>query len=83
MTSNPLFGDKNGLGNGFPWTQPPAGRAIEYDPAEYPMAAKMLDTSICVGSALHPLFVQPREVMEGYVEAFRKVLADPRRLIDS
>ncbi len=81
VTSNPLFRDKNGLGDGFPWTQPPASRTIEYEPADYPRAARMLDSSICVADAKYPLFVQPRQVMEGYVEAFTKVLADPERLI--
>ena len=81
VVSSPVFRNREGLGNGFPWTQPPASRAVEYEPGDYPVAARTLDSSICVGDALHPLFVQPIEVMEGYVEGLRKVLADPERLI--
>lgn len=80
-TSNPLFRTREGLGNGFPWSQPPASREVDYDPADFPEATRLLESSICVGNAMHPLFVQPREVMEGYVEGFRKVLADPEQLV--
>jgi len=81
VASSPVFRNREGLGDGFPWTQPPASRAVEYKPGDYPVATRTLESSICVGDALHPLFVQPSEVMEGYVEGFKKVLADPERLI--
>ncbi len=81
VTSDPLFRTREGLGNGFPWTQPPASRAVDYEPDDYPDALRMLDTSLCVSDASHPLFVQPREVVAGDVEGITKVLADPERLI--
>jgi len=81
VTSNPLFRTHDGLGNGFPWTQPPASRSVHYEPGDYPNASRMLDTSICISDAGHPLFVQPREVVEGYVEGITKILEDPERLI--
>jgi perosamine synthetase len=82
VTSYPLFQTKEGIGSGFPWTQPPASRQIDYKPEEYPEAIRLLETSLCVSDSRHPLFVQPREVIEGYIEGFAKVLADPQRLAD-
>ncbi len=79
VTSFPIFETKAGLAPGFPWTLSAGDR--EYRPEDYPVAKRLLETSICVGDGRHPLFVQPRSVMEGYVEAFAKVLADPGRLL--
>jgi perosamine synthetase len=81
VTSFPIFQTKEGLATGFPWTLSPAGERVEYRPDDYPEAKRLLETSLCVGSARHPLFVQPRALMEEYVGAFAKVLADPGRLL--
>lgn len=81
VTSFPLFQAREGLGGGFPWTQPPAGRQVDYRPGDYPRAIAALDSSICVGNERRPIWMQPREVMEGYVAGFHKVLADPARLL--
>lgn len=81
VTSFPIFQTRDGLAPGFPWTLSAAGRQVEYRPDDYPEARRMLDSSLCVGDARHPLFVQPRRVMDEYVEAFTKVLADPGRLV--
>ena len=82
VTSFPIFQTKEGLAPDFPWTLSPAGERLEYRPEDYPVAKRLLQTSLCVGSARHPLFVQPRSVMQGYVEAFRKVLSNPGQLLD-
>ena len=81
VTSFPIFETKEGLAPGFPWTLSPAGDRVEYRPDDYPVAKRLLDTSLCVGDGRHPLFVQSRRLMEEYVEAFEKVLADPERLL--
>ena len=83
VTSNPMFRAREGLGDGFPWTQPPASRSVDYEADDYPVTRQALESSICVSDASHPLFVQPREVVEGYVEGFSKVLAEPERLVEA
>jgi dTDP-4-amino-4,6-dideoxygalactose transaminase len=83
VTSFPIFRTKEGLAPGFPWTLVAAQDRVDYRPEDYPVAKRLLETSLCVGSARHPLFVQPREVMEGYVAGFAKVLADPGRLLEA
>jgi hypothetical protein len=45
-----------------------------WDRAEHPEAAGLLESSIVLGTAEEPLFVQPPELMERYVEAFEKVV---------
>jgi len=46
-----------------------------WDRAEHPQAARLLESSIVVGTAEEPLFNQPAELMERYLEAFEKVIA--------
>jgi dTDP-4-amino-4,6-dideoxygalactose transaminase len=81
VTSFPIFQTKEGLAPGFPWTLQPPGKGGDVEPEDYPVAKRLLETSLCVGSARHALFVQPRRVMEEYVAGFAKVLADPGRLL--
>ena len=81
VTSFPIFQTKEGLAPGFPWSLAPEGQRVAYDPAAYPEAQRLLDSSLVIGDARHPLFVQPREVMEGYMAAITKVLADPALLL--
>jgi dTDP-4-amino-4,6-dideoxygalactose transaminase len=81
VTSFPIFQTKEGLAPGFPWTLRPPGQGGDDEPEGFPVAKRLLETSLCVGSARHPLFVQPRRVMEEYVAGFAKVLADPGRLL--
>jgi perosamine synthetase len=58
-----------------PW-QP--GRDAEplapWDPREYPETTRLLEASIVIGSADHPIFCQPATVAERYVEGFRKLV---------
>jgi perosamine synthetase len=63
-----------------PW-QP--GDEDELEPwrsEDYPEANRLIDSSIVLGTAEHPLFNQPAELMERYVEAFEKVLGDREAL---
>ena len=45
-----------------------------WDPAAHPVAAHMLDSSIVIGTAEHPLAAQPPALMKRYGEAFEKVM---------
>lgn len=55
----------------------------KWDPAEYPEASRLLEESLILGSEGMPLFVQQVELMERYVEAVEKVLANLERLLEA
>lgn len=78
VTSFPIFQTHEGLGRGYPWSLAPGAGAV--DPSDYRNAIELLDASIIVCDEVHPIFVQPLELMEAYVAAFQKVLADPLAL---
>jgi dTDP-4-amino-4,6-dideoxygalactose transaminase len=80
MTSFPIFQTKEGYGKGCPWSCPFYGKSITYDPADYPEAIQLLETSIVINDEPHPIFVQELELMELYSAAVHKVLRDPQKL---
>ncbi len=47
-----------------------------WDPAEYPVATRMCETTFSLGSEARPLFVQEPELMEQYAAAVYKVMGD-------
>jgi len=47
-----------------------------WDPAAHPVTARLLESSIVIGTADHPLFNQPADLMHRYAEAFEKVMSD-------
>jgi perosamine synthetase len=47
-----------------------------WDPAAHPVTTRLLDSSIVIGTADHPLFNQRPELMAKYAEAFEKVMND-------
>jgi dTDP-4-amino-4,6-dideoxygalactose transaminase len=61
-------------GRRAPWRPGDDGPLAAWDPATYPETARLLESSIVLGTADAPLFNQPPELMESYLEAFRKVL---------
>ena len=77
----PVFRNREGFGGHFPWTQPPASRDIRYDPADFPEATALLDSSLVICDMKHPIFVQPIELIERYAETIRQILSDPERLL--
>jgi perosamine synthetase len=79
----PVFQEHRGYGGSFPWSVPPAGRWIEYHEEEFPRTRQLLDSSLVVGSSQHPIFVQPRELMEHYVDVIEYLLEDPDRWMAS
>jgi dTDP-4-amino-4,6-dideoxygalactose transaminase len=54
-----------------------------WDPSEFPEATRLLESSIVLGTATEPIFNQPAELMERYLEAFEKVLGDPGALFSA
>jgi perosamine synthetase len=50
-----------------------AERLLPWDPAEYPETSRLLESSIVIGSADHPIFAQPAPVAERYVDGLRKL----------
>jgi hypothetical protein len=78
----PVFQDRAGFGGAFPWTQPPASREVTYDLADFPEATALLDSSLVICDARHPIFIQPSEVIEAYADVIREVLADAQRVVD-
>jgi hypothetical protein len=47
-----------------------------WDRGEHPEAARLLESSIVLGTADEPLFAQPAELMGQYLGAFEKVIDD-------
>jgi perosamine synthetase len=78
----PVFQNREGFGGRFPWTQPPASRDVTYDLGDFPEATALLDSSLVICDARHPIFVQPIDVIEAYAETIRHVLADAGRIVD-
>ncbi len=47
-----------------------------WDPAEYPVASRLCDITLSLGSEAHPLYVQEPELMDQYAAAVCKVMGD-------
>lgn len=47
-----------------------------WDPAEFPVASRLCDVTVNLGTESKPLYVQEPELMDRYVEAVQKVLGD-------
>lgn len=74
MTSFPIFQRLDeGYGKGCPWSCPFYGKSIQYNPEDCPEAIHLLNTSLVINDELHPIYLQDLELMEYYVQAFRKV----------
>jgi hypothetical protein len=46
---------------------------LNYDPSRYPVTSRLLAGSLVLFSQSCPLIAQPDEVVDGYIEAFRRV----------
>jgi dTDP-4-amino-4,6-dideoxygalactose transaminase len=56
--------------------------ATNYDPARYPVTAKLLAGSVVLFSQSCPLIAQPDEIVDGYIEAFRRVWQERGSLVE-
>jgi perosamine synthetase len=69
-----LFHNRRGFGAGWPWsadTQTDFDTA--YDPARFPRARALLDSSFVLFSQSCPLIAQDTALVDGYAEAFARV----------
>ncbi|MFC5721629.1 hypothetical protein ACFP1Z_15770 [Streptomyces gamaensis] len=51
-------------------------RLRPWDPAEFPVASALCDTTFSLGTVTRPLYVQEPGLMDRYVDAVEKVMAD-------
>jgi dTDP-4-amino-4,6-dideoxygalactose transaminase len=74
LPAHPVFRLREGFGDGWPWsTDRETDFATLYDPARFPHAKALLDTSIVLFSQSCPLIAQTDETVDRYAEAFRRV----------
>jgi dTDP-4-amino-4,6-dideoxygalactose transaminase len=60
-----------------PWQPGADSQPLQpWDRRAHPEAARLLESSIVLGTADEPIFDQPSELMERYLEAFEKVIAN-------
>ncbi len=52
-----------------------------WDPGVHPNAVHLLESSFVLGTGTHPLWVQPSSVVQGYVEALHKLVANLDRVL--
>jgi perosamine synthetase len=65
-----------------PWTERLEQEPLrDFDAAQYPVARRLVDESIVLGSEPAPLFVQTSELMDAYVEAVAKVVGNLDELL--
>ena len=77
LPAQPLF--RRG-GRFSPWRPGLGERLDPWRPDEYPHAVRLLESSIVLGTAKHPLMNQPPALMDRYADAFEKLLGDPEPL---
>jgi dTDP-4-amino-4,6-dideoxygalactose transaminase len=75
-----LFQERTGYGLFCPW-KCPLGEEVKYDLAEYPETRMLLGDSLVIGSHSYPLFPQPLELMQSYVQAFQRVFENMDQVV--
>ena len=73
LPANPLFQKKDGYGKGCPWSCPFYNKDISYNREDYPETNKLIESSFVVCSELYPIYCQSLELINHYLEGFRKV----------
>ena len=63
-----------------PWRPGDDDRLEPWNRDAHPETLRLLESSIVLGTATEPLFNQPSELMDHYLEAFEKVLSDREQL---
>jgi perosamine synthetase len=72
-----VFQEKKGYGKGCPWSCRHYGRDIEYRSQDYPETVKFIAAHAYLDGVFPP---NTMELMEHYVEGFRKVMAQAERI---
>jgi perosamine synthetase len=77
LPGHTVFQARNAYGHGCPWDCPWSRKGISYNVDEYPVSMRIVETKICFGHE-HGGIAPPNglELMEYYVQAFRKVLVE-------
>lgn len=83
LPAYPVFQQHAAYGGEFPWTVPPAGRRVTYEPRDYAEASRLLDCSLLLGSERYPLCGQDESVMDHYIAAVHKVYAARHDLLST
>ena len=83
LPEQPVFQTLEGYGRGCPWScEKLGGVRYEYRPEDFPVTKHMLENSLVICSETYPIYAQPFEVMERYVEAFHKVFNNIEQVLD-
>ena len=56
--------------------------SMNYDPSRYPATSKLLAGSVVLFSQSCPLIAQPDDVVDAYIEAFRRVWHHRKSLVE-
>jgi perosamine synthetase len=77
LPGHTVFQARDAYGRGCPWSCPHARQGIEYHPEDYPVSMRIVESKISLGHE-HGGLAPPNglELMEHYVQAFRKVLVE-------
>lgn len=81
LPAHPIFQRRDGYGSGYPWSI--AHRDYRYRVEEYPETQRLVDSSLVICSELHPIYCQPRRLVEQYAEAITKVFSDRHALVEA
>jgi perosamine synthetase len=74
LPAHPVFRAREGFGDGWPWsTDRETDFATLYDPARFPRARALLESSLVLFSQSCPLIAQTDETVDRYADAFRRV----------
>ncbi len=82
VPGQPLFQLRQGYGRGCPWNCAHYQGKVGYDVGEYPETVKLLENSLVICSELHPIYVQPLELIKYYAEALHKVLENIEKVAE-
>ncbi|MGW4210836.1 DegT/DnrJ/EryC1/StrS family aminotransferase [Lentzea sp. NPDC004789] len=71
-----LFQEQRGYGGGCPWTCGPGRSGIRYHPEDFPVAQDVCRRRLVLGSSTSAFGPGNTELMDGFAEAFHKVLVE-------
>ena len=81
LPGQPVFQDREGYGNGCPWTCGGA-RSVEYRNEDFPATLDVIRSSFVVGTRLCMASLREPANVDRVVAAFEKVLTHPDELIE-
>jgi len=78
-----VFRQKQGFGNGIPWTLPGA-QPVNYDIEEFPVTLEVLENTRCIGKSgtSGPNYFRNRSTMDAYIRGFEKIWENIDSVID-